>query len=270
MVAGCWHRSPASAGCVSWCWHSPRGAAGGWHGSTDDARASSPRGTVPFGSPLPAGPSFEAPDPRELPRSGQPPPEPHRRLRVSWAGDLPLAVPMSLQQQPLNLSAIPTGILDAQGGSRGCANTSWPHLVPLGLVTVSPGSHTGEGWAAQGSCHVQPCSASPLSPRSCWVAGTELGWSPAASSLSPLASVTPCPTAGGAPSPGEAPWCQAGLSPCSGRSVGPPTPEISGIISLLFAPEPTLPARAGPAWQGWLVSGALTLAQILLQAVPDV
>lgn len=75
--------------------------------------------------------------------------------------------------------------------------------------------------------------------------------------------VMPCPTAGGALSPGEALWCQAvqaGLWP----------PKSSGITWLLFAPKPVVPVRAGPAWQGCLVSGALTLAQILLQAVPDV
>lgn len=99
-----------------------------------------------------------------------------RARRVSWAGVPPLAVPIPLQQQPSSHSAIPMGVLDAQVGSGGCANMSWPHLIPLCLVTRSPGSHTGEGWAAQGSCHVQPCNVSPLSPRSCWAAATESGW----------------------------------------------------------------------------------------------
>lgn len=131
--------------------------------------------SVPFGSALPAGLRFEAPDPRVFSRTGQPPPEPDRVSGVSWAGTLPLAVPTPLQQPPLSRSAIPMAVSDAQGGSRGCANTilasSRPPL-PCDMVPRVPHKRG----AAQGSCHVQPRNESPLSPRSCWVAGTESGW----------------------------------------------------------------------------------------------
>lgn len=42
--------------------------------------------SVPFGSALPAGLRFEAPDPGVFPRTGQPPPEPDRCLRgvLGW------------------------------------------------------------------------------------------------------------------------------------------------------------------------------------------
>lgn len=85
--------------------------------------------------------------------------------------------------------------------------------------------------------------------------------------LLPPSVVTPCPTAGGALSPGGARGSQTGQSPLSARSVAP---ESSGITWLLFCPQAHPPCPGWPSLAGLSGFGALTLAQILFQAVPDV
>lgn len=154
---------PALGACP-WCWHSPRGAAVALleAGTAPQMmQGHLPMALCPLDPHFQQGQAWKLQTPERFPTAGSHPQSLTGVSGVSWAGALPLAVPMSQQEQPLNLSAIPTGVLDAQGGSRGCANTSWPHPVPLCLVTGSPGSHTGQGWAAA------TCSpaVSPLCPQ---------------------------------------------------------------------------------------------------------